>query len=350
MRILVLNSMVPFVRGGAETHAANLVENLRLHGHDVDLARIPFKWYPPERIADHLFACRMLDLSEANGQSIDLVIPMKFPVYAVRHPNKVVWLLHQHRAVYDSWGSDFEDMRSLPGARQMRELVMRTDSTCLREARAVFANSKRVAERLLEFNGIASEPLYHPPGNAELFREGPAGDYLYLPSRINRSKRQYLAVEALASCRAPVRLVISGPADRQADWEEVAELARALGVDDRVEYRGAVSEEEKFRLYSECIGVAFVAEDEDYGYVPLEAMLSSKPVVTCNDSGGPLAFVRDGLDGFVCEPRASSLAQAFDRLYDDRAGARRMGESGRARYDSLKISWAHVVETLTKGY
>ena len=46
--------------------------------------------------------------------------------------------------------------------------------------------------------------------------------------------------------------------------------------------------------YAHSLGVIFPAVDEDYGYVTLEAMLSSKPVITCADSGGPLEFVVDG--------------------------------------------------------
>ncbi len=52
------------------------------------------------------FLWRLLDLTEADGRSIDLVIATKFPSYAVRHPNKVVWLLHQFRQAYELDGTD----------------------------------------------------------------------------------------------------------------------------------------------------------------------------------------------------------------------------------------------------
>ena len=36
-----------------------------------------------------------------DGRPVDLVIGTKFPSYVVRHPNKVVWLVHQFRQAYE---------------------------------------------------------------------------------------------------------------------------------------------------------------------------------------------------------------------------------------------------------
>ena len=40
-------------------------------------------------------AWRLLDLTAAGGKRVDLVIATRFPSYLVRHPRKVVWLVHQ---------------------------------------------------------------------------------------------------------------------------------------------------------------------------------------------------------------------------------------------------------------
>src|SRR5690242_21322023 len=47
--------------------------------------------------------------------------------------------------------------------------------------------------------------------------------------------------------------------------------------------------------------------------ISLEAMLSSKALITCSDSGGPLEFVRDGVTGYVADPTAQAMAAAMDR-------------------------------------
>jgi hypothetical protein len=67
--ILVCEAQVPFVRGGAEYHVRELVEQLRARGYDSELVSVPFKWYPKSEILSHAAAWRLLDLSESNGRS-----------------------------------------------------------------------------------------------------------------------------------------------------------------------------------------------------------------------------------------------------------------------------------------
>src|SRR5213594_964357 len=98
MRIAVCAPQVPFERGGAEIFAGDLVGD---RGHEADLVTVPYKWYPGERVLSQAFLWRLLDLTESDGCPIELVIATKFPSYAVRHPNKVVWLLHQFRQAYE---------------------------------------------------------------------------------------------------------------------------------------------------------------------------------------------------------------------------------------------------------
>ena len=88
----------------------------------------------------------------------------------------------------------------------------------------------------------------------------------------------------------------------------------------------------------------FVPYDEDYGYITIEAMLSSKPVVTTLDAGGPTEFVVDGETGRVVAPEAKALGQALDALVADPAVARRMGQNAAAKVAG--ISWAAVEHAL----
>ena len=83
----------------------------------------------------------------------------------------------------------------------------------------------------------------------------------------------------------------AGEADNPAQQAECAKAQRELGLTNQVTWLGVVSEEQKCEWYANSLGVVFPPLDEDYGYVTLEAMLSSKPVITCADSGGPLEFV-----------------------------------------------------------
>lgn len=346
MRILILNTHVPFVDGGAETHADSLRVALEAAGHLAEIVRIPFKWYPPEKIHDHLLACRLLDLTEANGNAVDMVIGLKFPAYHVPHPNKRIWILHQFRTAFEMWGSEHCDLSPLPEGRAVRDSLVRIEKRLLPEARHLFANSKTVARRLRDYCQIEAQPLYHPPANAGAFRCDSYGDYLYFPSRLNKWKRQDLALEALARTTQPVRIRFSGMPDNPQYLDHLKRRARQLGISDRIEFLGRISFEAMIHQYANARAVLFVPSEEDYGYVTLEAMLSSKAVITCADSGGPTEFIENEKEGHVCAPDPDAIAAAMDLFWQHPQRAREYGDRALKRYQDSGISWEHVVQAL----
>lgn len=346
MRVVISTVQVPFVRGGAETHAQGLLHALRATGHEAEVVTVPFKWYPPECLVDAVRICRLIDLTECSGTRVDRLIGLKFPAYYIPHHNKVLWILHQHRPAYDFWGREFGDLHRFSDGSKIRQAIERADREYLPEAKMIFANSANVARRLRRYCDIDSTPLYHPPPRAEDFYCAEPGDYLLFPSRLVKVKRQELVLEALAHTKNPVRVCFTGVADESAYEEELRTLARRLQVEERALWWGTVTEEEKIRMYAGCLGVVFPPVDEDLGYVTLEAMLASKPVITCVDSGGPLEFVLPWKTGLVVEPKAHSMAEAMDTLWENREQAKAWGQAGREYYCSLNISWQNVVEKL----
>ena len=134
MRIAVCSPQVPFERGGAELLAERLTFELKQHGHDADLVTIPFKWYPGARILSQAFLWRLVDLEEVDGRPVDLVIATKFPSYVIRHPNKVVWLVHQFRQAYELDRTDLGQFSEEPEDRALRRSVQNLDRIALGEA------------------------------------------------------------------------------------------------------------------------------------------------------------------------------------------------------------------------
>lgn len=287
-----------------------------------------------------------MDVSEFSGTRIDLMIGLKFPAYLIPHPNKVLWILHQHRTAYELWDHPLSDMVHYPNGAHVRAAIQQADRNLIREARTVFANSQHVAYRLKTFCDIDSTPLYHPPPEATEFYCATAEDYIFFPSRLCIPKRQELALRALPETRNPVRLCFAGIADDPSYTNKLQALARKLGVAKRVEWLGLVAEREKRDFYARSLAVLYPPIDEDYGYVTLEAMLSSKPVITCRDSGGPLEFVIDRGTGLIAEPTPKALAAALDEVWEKREQATRWGTDGRARYETLNVSWQNVVNKL----
>jgi glycosyltransferase involved in cell wall biosynthesis len=139
-------------------------------------------------------------------------------------------------------------------------------------------------------------------------------------------------------------IVFSGDGGQR---EALRVQAEKLGLNDRVRFLGHVSETEKRALYAHSLAVVFPAQDEDYGYITLEAMLSSKAVVVCSDGGGPLEFINHQSNGWVEPPTAQALAERFDWLDANAAAAAAAGRTARSDYESASLNWQSVVEQLT---
>jgi glycosyltransferase involved in cell wall biosynthesis len=346
MRIAIATVQAPFVLGGAELHAIELKKAFVAEGHDAEIVTFPFNHAVPESIPGQMLACRLLNMNKVHGMTVDRMIALKFPAYLIPHPNKVVWLLHQHRAAYDLWGNPFENLDSVPRGLVIRQAIRLADRE-LANARSLFANSQNVARRLRQYCEIESTPLYHPPPHAECFYCAPKPlEYILFLSRLSAIKRQTLVLKALAHTKQPVRVRFGGVADSRAYADRLKFLAEELGVQARVEWMGDLTETQKYKAYAEAVAVVFPPVDEDYGYITLEAMLSSKAVITCTDSGGALEFVQHEETGLVTEPTAEALAVALDKLWRERKLAAEYGRQGRSRYDRLGLSWSHVVASL----
>lgn len=345
MRVAIATVQVPFVRGGAEILAEDLRDALVARGHRAEIVAVPGKWYPLDSLMSYVLTCRLIDLVDAFGGPIDVLIGMKFPTYMIPHPNKVLWIIHQYRQAYELWNHQF-GLINAPGGGEVRNAIEQADRQAMGESRKIFTISRNVTSRLEEYLGAESTPLYPPPRNAARFYCGEPEGYLLFPSRITLMKRHELLLEALAKTHHPVRVRCVGQGDTPEYAEEMRQRASELGVAERVEWLGWLSDSDILREYAHTLGVIFPPRDEDYGYVTLEAMLASKPVITCSDSGGPLEFVVDRETGRVAEPDADALAAAMDELWEHPEQARRWGDEGRRRYEALGIGWDYIVDHL----
>jgi len=293
-----------------------------------------------------MLMARLVDVKEFNGSKVDRVIALKFPAYYVDHPHVHVWLLHQHRQAYELWGTPYGDMDQMEDGAEIRDMIRRNDAKFLSSAKEVYTISRTVSDRLATYNGVKAMPLYHPPELAGRLRCGETGDYILCVSRINPIKRQRLLIESLEYAESPVKIVLAGEGE-SGELDEIVRFVKRHGLSDRVSLLGRVSDDEKIELYANCLAVYYGPFEEDYGYVTLEAMFSSKAVVTLSDSGGPLEFVVHEATGLVAEPDPRKLSQCIDRFYFDRDFASRAGREGRERIVGMDISWDRVVDCLT---
>ena len=283
------------------------------------------------------FLWRMLDLDEADGRKIDVVVATKFPSYVVRHREKRVWLVHQFRQAYELDGTALGQFGHSPEERALRRQVQELDRLALREATRLFATSANVAGRL-ERSTVRRRGAAAPP-QALPYRWEASHGFVLSASRLDRAKRIDLLLEA-AALDPSVEVVIAsdGP-----DRDRLEGLAHLRGLNGRVRFED-VSAERLAELYATCSSVYYAPVDEDFGMGPYEAFLSGKPVITTTDAGGPLDVVHDRRTGARRRPEAAAIGQAASWLRGTRTEAAAFGKAGKALAD--EVTWERAIARL----
>ena len=339
MRVIVAHAQVPFAHGGAEVLAERLTEELNARGHEAALVTVPFKWYPRTRVLESAFVWRMLDLEEVEGRKVDLLIATKFPSYAVRHPRKRVWLVHQFRQAYDLDRTDLAEFGESAVDRATRRKIHELDRRTLGEAERLFAISGNVADRLRDSLGLEAEVVLPPP-QPLAYRFDELGDFVLSVGRLDLAKRVDLLLDA-AAADPDLKVVVAGAGP---DRERLEIVAQSRGLNGRVRFAGRVGAEELADLYARCGAVFYAPVDEDFGMVPYEAFLAGKPVVTTTDAGGPLDVVVDRETGLVTEPRPEALGAALRYLREHPDEGRAWGSAGKTAAE--RVTWDAAIERL----
>ena len=169
-------------------------------------------------------------------------------------------------------------------------------------------------------------------------------------ARLTAQKSIDTLIDALAilrerGCDARLKIIGDGPARVTLEQQ-----ARALNLQDRVEFLGALAQKDLPRHYAECAVFALPSIREGMGLVFAEALLCGAPVIAAN-SGGVTDIVRDGETGLLVPERdARALADAIEKLLNDRAFAARLASNGaawvRERYtrDCVAAQFAEVLK------
>lgn len=345
MKIIIASTVVPFVDGGSTFIVDWLERKLREYGHQVDAIKIPFSSYYKDMLSQML-AMRLYHLEDA----CDRLIAIRMPAYLIKHPQKYLWFIHHYREIYDLWDTELNTLPKNAETLAIREYIMRADSVAFEESKKIYTNSRVVSNRLLDFNGIIAAPVYPPILNPEQFHCASFGDYIYYASRICHAKRQHLAVEAMKYTKTPVKLMITGKADQNGYLDDLYSLVKCNGLEKKVALINEwITEKQKVDYFAKCLAALYIPFDEDsYGYPSLEAHHSEKAVISCLDSGGTDELIVDGENGLLVKPAARALAQAFDRLYENKSLAEAMGSKGKERIKTLEINWDNVIRKFTE--
>jgi phosphatidylinositol alpha-1,6-mannosyltransferase len=180
---------------------------------------------------------------------------------------------------------------------------------------------------------VLPNALEWPDSDTAEMRTGSARQLLSV-CRLERDE-QYKGVDT--TLRALVEVVRTIPDVRYVvvgDGSDLArhrQLAAELGISDRVEFTGSVSDKVLRGYYRDSDIFVLPSASEGFGFVFLEAMHFRKPIVAAN-SGATPEVVRDGETGLLVDyGNAEQLAAAITSLCLDADLRIRLGAAGLAR-------------------
>lgn len=287
-------------------------------------SKIPFhkKIYSPLRfLAPKAFAD--LDLSE-----FDLVISSTnaFEAKAVKVPNgKQLCYCHTPpRALYGySTMSAWKKNGVIRVGGELINHYMRViDFRHAQQVDQFIANSEETQKRIKKLYRKDSVVIY-PPVKIELssqevkkIKNSSKQEYYFYVNRLGLQKHPEIAVQACLELGLKLKVAGTGPM--------FSDLVKLADNSKNIELLGAVDDLQLAQLYTDAKALIYPVEDEDFGMVPIEAMMAGTPVIA-HDSGGPSYTIKSKESGILFEDLSvGGLKKAIE-------------EFGKSQFSSEKI-------------
>lgn len=251
-------------------------------------------------------------------------------------------LVHTHLIHGDTYGQVAAAIAGIPGVSTVHGIRPHLPGAAAdplraftgRLAQRTIAISHHVGRHLLARRLVSPDRLrvVHygidlPAGTDPASGSGDGPPIALVASRLIAGKGHDVLLEAWRRRTGPeARLCIAGDGPLRDDLE-----GRAVGVPG-VEFLGYRRDMPALMAAADVVVFpTTLAFGEGFGLVTLEAMAAARPVVGTDAHATP-EIVLDGETGLLVPPSdPAALAVAIDRLLDDPAAARRMGEAGRRR-------------------
>jgi glycosyltransferase involved in cell wall biosynthesis len=133
-----------------------------------------------------------------------------------------------------------------------------------------------------------------------------------------------------------LRLVLvgqRGPRETLDDYDHLVELVTSLGLTDKVDFTGYVSQDQLASYFQHALGYVFPSANEGFGLPVLEAFSFGLPVIISRQ--GALMEVAGDAALILEKNDSEALLQSMKLLVDDPDLRKELGEKGRIRLDQF---------------
>jgi len=350
MKLCFYNVTASFIPGGLETYCWEVGRAMARRGHDVTivagdrgeprhnevkLVRFPFRIEQSWPHYGTRFRRLMERLSFARGGGLDHLINTGYDAIIVNKPFDFPVLWHARRrgmqaqTLFRSGGTDF-----FATDRWFAKAIDHWVSTSRYNAAQVEGRYGRKVTVIP--NGVDIDH-FHPQAASPLPSLPQGARVVASVGRLVGWKGLAVIIRALAALPDDVHYLAIGEGTEQ---PALLELARTLGVAERVHFPGRISHEElPVWLNRAHVYVQPSIGEEAFGISVVEAMACGLPVLA-SDNGGIKEIVLSGITGQLLPPSDVAIwSEALSTLLTDSASRKTLGEAARQRVIN-HFTWA----------
>lgn len=143
--------------------------------------------------------------------------------------------------------------------------------------------------------------------------------FLYL-GRIHRIKAIHKMIEGFYKSKefmnSDFKLIIVGKhEERHSDYYgEILKLVKSKNLQDKIEFRGHLTGDDKEKVYAESYALVLPSETENFGNVVIESLNQGTPVIA--SKGTPWSILEKYKCGFHITNKPQEIADTVDRMID----------------------------------
>lgn len=203
----------------------------------------------------------------------------------------------------------------------------------------ILSQTNTVKERVKKYYNEDSTVIYSPV-DTSMFHWKSYGNYYFTIARLFPEKRVDLIVRAFQKM-PNAKLVIVG------DGPEKIRIENMIRDFPNILLKSNLKDNEIVDLYAHCKATIFMAQNEDYGLVPLEGNASGKLCIAVNE-GGCRETVIDNKTGFLIDPSVESLIKTIEKVNSlDLSQYKKDCIENSRRFDlsSIVEKWKKVLKT-----
>ncbi|MEO8395089.1 MAG: glycosyltransferase family 4 protein [Chloroflexota bacterium] len=211
---------------------------------------------------------------------------------------------------------------------KMATHLIANSEAALNDLRDVF---KVPSEKCVVFHNATPDPYSNPDSGLSGTPRDP--HKIVCVGRMDRTKGQDILIQAVTLLKQ--RSSVAFEVDFIGDGVfrvECTRLAQTLEVADRCHFLGTLGNGEVIRRMAGAAMCIVPSRQEAFGYVNIEAMSVSTPVIGSR-VGGIVEIIRDGIDGYLFPSEdAEALADKIGRLLSDADLREKMGADARQHF------------------